>query len=392
MLLLLMSVFFLFNGHQKLLFADSVDAFKQKDIKSQVEFINSMSKQEKFRFLKEFLPGSCFYAPPNTFMIFLRDGRVLNKSREYFYTRWSVINNTFKLWKENSSDSFPEFTSMNVMTDLIAEYVITGLIAGDGRRYDDPSLWLRFSNSKDEADSLQYKSGCAVFWEGNPSYEQYKRSLTPQELARLEELNPPIKPSAIVDDKQPDMSNYTGIYDFGVAEPWDLVIFIVDGKAYMQSMRAQFFWNEHKVLWECHNFEEVEIRENELMAKIVSGRFVIATIEGENKKGLLLHWKHDGKEELGKKYNMSIQRHVRGKYPETYFKRLDERDLANKTKQDLKIMRNEIYARYGHKFVPNGTMDQYFSSQTWYQPRDIDANNCLTEIEKENVKLIQARE
>jgi hypothetical protein len=157
-------------------------------------------------------------------------------------------------------------------------------------------------------------------------------------------------------------------------------------------MRTQFFRSDGKVLSECHNFDEVEIRENRMTAKIVTGRFVIATIEGENKTGLVLTWKHDGKEELGKKYNMSIQKHIRGKYPETYLKRLDEQDLANKTKQDLKIMRNEIYARYGYKFEPNGSMDTYFRSQLWYQPRNIDANNCLTAIEKENVSLIQARE
>ncbi|MBU3916068.1 YARHG domain-containing protein [bacterium] len=380
-ILALVFAIFLFCNN-KILLADSIADFKQKDLKAQVEFINSMSKQEKLVFLKKLLPGSCFFGPPDTFMKFLSDGRALNNCQGYFYTRWSITSNIFKLEKEKPSDPFPEFKN---------EYAMTSLTAENGSSYH-PSLWLRFSNSKDEAYSLQYSPECmGYFKEGSSEYERYKKSLTPQELARLEKLNPPIKPSAIVDDEQSDISNYAGIYDFGVSEHWTLVIVVVDGKMYVQSKDDHLSQDGGKSL-ECHNFNDIEIHRNKMKAKTAKGKFVIATIEGKNKTGLLLNWERDGKEELGKKYSVSLQEYLSGKYPETYLKRLDERDLANKTKQDLIIMRNEVYARYGYQFRPNGSMDRYFRSQSWYNPRKVDPNKCLTEIEKENIQFIKQHE
>ncbi len=40
-----------------------------------------------------------------------------------------------------------------------------------------------------------------------------------------------------------------------------------------------------------------------------------------------------------------------GKYPETYLRKLTDDDLKNKSKQELRLMRNEIFACYGYIFV-----------------------------------------
>ena len=61
------------------------------------------------------------------------------------------------------------------------------------------------------------------------------------------------------------------------------------------------------------------------------------------------------------------------------------------SKDDLKIMRNEIFARHGFIFQTND-MKTYFQNQNWYTPRHNDVNSMLTDIEKRNIQLIQRYE
>lgn len=71
---------------------------------------------------------------------------------------------------------------------------------------------------------------------------------------------------------------------------------------------------------------------------------------------------------------------------------LKDDELTNMSKSNLKIMRNEIFARYGHSFISGGKMEQYFNNQNWYKNKNIDATMLITEIEKRNIKLIQKYE
>ena len=59
---------------------------------------------------------------------------------------------------------------------------------------------------------------------------------------------------------------------------------------------------------------------------------------------------------------------------------------------NLQIMRNEIFARYGHKFAAGGEMAKHFATQTWYKPQFDDVTSKLTEIELINIALIQLLE
>jgi hypothetical protein len=54
-------------------------------------------------------------------------------------------------------------------------------------------------------------------------------------------------------------------------------------------------------------------------------------------------------------------------------------------------MRNEIYARHGYIFK-TFFMSEYFNSWNWYKPTLDNVNNKLTELEKDNIKLIKAVE
>ena len=59
---------------------------------------------------------------------------------------------------------------------------------------------------------------------------------------------------------------------------------------------------------------------------------------------------------------------------------------------NLQIMRNEIYARHGHKFRAGGEMHTYFGKQMWYRPQYDDVTSKLTEVEQINITLIQVLE
>jgi uncharacterized membrane protein YvbJ len=69
---------------------------------------------------------------------------------------------------------------------------------------------------------------------------------------------------------------------------------------------------------------------------------------------------------------------------------MSEGDVANLTKEQLRIARNEIYARHGYVFKSQD-LQTYFSSKSWYHS-DHAFDGSLNEVEKENVNFIKARE
>ena len=63
-------------------------------------------------------------------------------------------------------------------------------------------------------------------------------------------------------------------------------------------------------------------------------------------------------------------------------------ELRNMSKYQLKIMRNEIFARHGYIFKTDD-MRNYFSTKDWYIPRYYNVDNRLSSIEKKNIELIK---
>ena len=75
-------------------------------------------------------------------------------------------------------------------------------------------------------------------------------------------------------------------------------------------------------------------------------------------------------------------------------RRLIEEDLVGKTKKELEIMRNSIYARYGYKFKREDLLD-YFSQYPWYDPTTSDMGavyNQMNDNEKYNIDFIKRHE
>ncbi len=80
--------------------------------------------------------------------------------------------------------------------------------------------------------------------------------------------------------------------------------------------------------------------------------------------------------------------HTPGKFPEASDRILTNVDLSRLSKQDLLIMRNEIYARHGYIFHQDNFCINYFNKQTWYHGNYEDVSSMLTTNEIQNLRLI----
>jgi YARHG domain len=80
-----------------------------------------------------------------------------------------------------------------------------------------------------------------------------------------------------------------------------------------------------------------------------------------------------------------------GQYPQASEKILKITDIEEMDESELKLMRNEIFARYGYIFK-SVELNAHFTSQPWYKPVSADVNNRLTDIEKKNTTLIKRQE
>jgi|GEM_PF-1483717 len=81
-------------------------------------------------------------------------------------------------------------------------------------------------------------------------------------------------------------------------------------------------------------------------------------------------------------------------FPNSDSEYLTESDLSSMSSDELRIARNEIYARYGRMFKDQA-LQNYFNSKSWYTPsiRPEDFNeHWLNEYEKANAKLIKSFE
>ena len=78
-----------------------------------------------------------------------------------------------------------------------------------------------------------------------------------------------------------------------------------------------------------------------------------------------------------------------GYYHITSSRLLTEEDIKGKTKHELRIMRNEIYARHAYIFK-DPILRDYFMQKSWYKPTTISVT--FNDIEQYNVRFIQLHE
>lgn len=88
---------------------------------------------------------------------------------------------------------------------------------------------------------------------------------------------------------------------------------------------------------------------------------------------------------------ISTNSNISGRFPIASKKLLTLADLNGLSKNDLKIMRNEIFARHGYIFRTSD-MKSYFSQQIWYHGKYDDVTSMLTNIEKQNITFVKLYE
>lgn len=77
-----------------------------------------------------------------------------------------------------------------------------------------------------------------------------------------------------------------------------------------------------------------------------------------------------------------------GDLPEASARLLSAADLEKKTAGELRIMLNEIYARHSHLFK-SADLQEHFSRQPWYTPKQPADWSMFSDIEKANIGLIR---
>lgn len=76
-------------------------------------------------------------------------------------------------------------------------------------------------------------------------------------------------------------------------------------------------------------------------------------------------------------------------YPETSLRFLTAKEMESLTKEELQIIRNEIFAFHGYSFKSE-ELRKYFSKFTWYKPIEgVTIDERLNKYEKANIKLIK---
>lgn len=83
----------------------------------------------------------------------------------------------------------------------------------------------------------------------------------------------------------------------------------------------------------------------------------------------------------------SYNKSVNGVFGVASFRLLKSNDLDNYSKSDLRLMRNEIFARYGYVFK-NKELRDYFLEQDWYVAKNCNVDKYFSKIERENIILI----
>lgn len=189
-------------------------------------------------------------------------------------------------------------------------------------------------------------------------------------------------------------STYEYVYHFGFSEgESDLLVLSTGNKLYMQIKQGSFSEDGMSFIWNYTNLTNIRLEGNKFYSDQYNGEFVFYDNGERDVPAVKINnpWSGmpvDGKYEIGLSSYM-VADYFAGKYPQASRRELSLGELREMSAKELKIMRNEIFARYGYIFIPGGTMDTYFRQQDWYRAEHKNVDAFLTEPEKQNIKLIQ---
>lgn len=202
------------------------------------------------------------------------------------------------------------------------------------------------------------------------------------------------------------VKDWVGVYHFGESESeWDFVI-----HQYGDSLIVQLYngiWGldqlNKKETWlsQCQTYNSAYTLGNRIFFGPYNGLFTEYKLGNKISKALLIFCDPIfGRRVFGKDsaevgiYNslLSIKEFYKSEDPQSYYQLSlsiqPDNFFKGKSKEELKIMRNTIYAKYGLLFQKGGDMENYFKGKSWYNPYLKDVSACLTEIEKRNILSI----
>ena len=161
---------------------------------------------------------------------------------------------------------------------------------------------------------------------------------------------------------------YQYVYHFGDSEMESDFILLFGIDRYYAQIKSGSWSDDGKAwIWHFENLTNVRIEGNKFYSDKTNGEFVIYDNGQEKIKGLkvLNSWSgltENGEYEIGTK-SYSVTDYFSGKFTQASLRQLSADELRKMPKSDLKIMRNEIFARYGFIFKSGGEMDLYFKKQ-----------------------------
>lgn len=197
------------------------------------------------------------------------------------------------------------------------------------------------------------------------------------------------------------ISQLAGSYHFGESEgEWDLIVIPYKGGIIIQIMEG--YWGNDKrtgkLAWltKYTTFNDVKVTGKKFQFGKYSGLF--ATYTGKIEKAVLLFGSPTEDKLYGADtaeaghYGMNLKTYFHNKtYSELSTQVISGSYLAGKTKEQLKYMRNEVFAYYGLIFQTPAVSAQ-FAKKDWYKPWRKNVEECLTAIEKQNLALIKQYE
>jgi YARHG domain len=191
--------------------------------------------------------------------------------------------------------------------------------------------------------------------------------------------------------------DYQSVYHFGDSELESDFLLIRGNDQWDGQIRSGIWAEDGKSrISVFKNLTNVSIKGNKFYSDETNGEFVIYH-DGQNDiKGLKVYtsWSgltKNGEYEIGRK-SYPVADYFSGKFPHVSMSILSGDKLRTISKADLKLMRNEIFARYGYRFKTGDAMDTYFRAQEWYTAQNNNVDSCLTDIEKTNIKTIKSLE
>lgn len=217
-----------------------------------------------------------------------------------------------------------------------------------------------------------------------------------------------INPALISFWKESDIEKYEGVYHFGEGDGSNLILLVNHNIVTIQ-IRETAYWTEGgyavesgiaklsdvDLKWEYKNLTDVKIVEGKLFSNEYSGEFVSYKEDSKTYYGLKINnpwntWIGKNRFEIGvKRINIDLQDYFSGQLATTSMQFLTEDDIYSYSTEDLALIRNEIFARYGYKFKEKGKFDIYFKNQNWYQRKYKEVISFLTDIELHNLSVIK---